>query len=223
MSTPFDYPPITRYRPTAVLVIAILHLVGGGLGLLCTPFGLAANSMQTAGNTPEAVMARKMEQAMEMAVPGYSLATRVQLALDLGLDGLLIAGGIGLIFMKRWARTASLVYAWMSILLKIGLALWAFGWMLPGMNAAFGVVLGRDPRTAAMVPFVQALITGSIIINLLFIAYPIVVLAILTRPSIVAAFRGEAPPSSFPEDELDQDRPYLAKPEGIQPPEDRIT
>lgn len=202
---------MARYRPQAVLVIAILHLVGGGLGLVS---GICGGAMQLSGAgqsftgfTPpaqpgqkqpmsQAEMTKKMEEALERAVPGYKIAQYFELGSNVVLSSMMVAAGIGLLSMRSWARTLSIVYAILSILNHIWAVVWGVVFMMPGMNAMTAVMeegMGPNAPKGMMSTIMTAGGILGVVFSALVTIYPIAVLIIMMRPHVVAAFRGEAP------------------------------
>jgi hypothetical protein len=98
-----------RYRPPSVLVIAILHLVGGGLGLLSDLCGLGSVFMADAGQgalsapaaqrprQPSTFSAADLMRDLEKNAPAYRAYMIGAMVLSFLLDVMLVAGGIGLL------------------------------------------------------------------------------------------------------------------------------
>jgi hypothetical protein len=88
-------------RPTSVTVFGILNIVFGGLGLLCTPFGLIAIFVM-----PNVVN------------PSGSALVWLLLSSFIGFicTILLLTVGIGLLYQKAWARIWCLGYGWFAII-----------------------------------------------------------------------------------------------------------
>jgi hypothetical protein len=194
-----------RRQPTnAILVIAILHLVGGGLdlaGSLCGCGGLIlTNSIGSLMPAPPTLPARSgqppppplpnfndMMKSMNDQIPGYLAFTIVSLALSFLLDIMLLSGGVGLLKMQPWARWLSLVYAPISILVRIGTAVYQLIWVLPATQAMFA----KSMAAPAFSSFMTVSSGIGVFVNLLFCTYPIAVIIVLLLPSTAAAFRGE--------------------------------
>ena len=220
-----------RYRPTPVFVIAILHLVGGGLGLfssICGCGGLLMGSAFSSMSLPT-VPARPGQPApppppgpadimkfYNENVPGYQAFTIGSLAVSFLLDTMLLAGGIGLLNMRPWARVLSLVYAPISILNRLVAFLYQLVLVMPATEKLYA----QNPVLANMSSFMSITTGVGLFVNLLFIAYPITVLVILLMPSTAAAFRGEAPTRA--EDLGDEDS-YPDDPWREPPRSDAIT
>lgn len=194
-----------RQPTTAILVIAILHLVGGGLGLLgslcgCGGFLMADSfssitpgtpTLQTRpGQLPPPPNPKEVMQYLNDNVPGYFTFTIASMALSFLLDIMLLSGGIGLLKMQSWARWLSLaVYAPLSILFHVASFVYTLVWVMPATQALYAKF------TAAMgLSSFMTLSTGIGAFGaLLVVIYPIAVLIVLLLPSTTAAFRGEIP------------------------------
>jgi hypothetical protein len=203
-----------RQRTTPILVIAILHLVGGGLGLigsLCGCGGLLMGSALSSVAQPTFPTrpgqarppqpppdTREVMKYLQDHVPGYLAFTIVTLALSFLLDMMLISGGIGLLNMQPWARWLSLIYAPISIVYRIVSTVYQLVWVMPATKALYAGSMGGS-GFSSIVDISSGI---GVFFSLLVILYPIAVLIILLLPSTAAAFRGELP---IRKDELDDD------------------
>lgn len=195
-----------RQPTTAILIIAILHLVGGGIDLVGTLCGFGSliltNSLGSVMPAPPSLPARPGQPPPPMppnafdimkqlndAIPGYRAFTIVSLALNFLIDMLLISSGIGLLKMQPWARWLSLVYASISILFHLGTFVYQLIWVLPATKSLFA--------NTSMPAGFSSLVTVSsgigVVVNLLYAIYPVAVIVVLLLPSTAAAFRGETP------------------------------
>jgi hypothetical protein len=217
-----------RYRPTAVLVLAILHFVGGGIGLITTLLtaGMQAlNASRSAVVAPAAVTPQNLGAALtryiEDHVPSYQALTYGQLAVSLVLDLLLLVGGVGLLNMRPWGRRLSLGYAVLSILNRLFGLVYGLAVVLPVTREYLRLVAQQNPGLAGAVAGREIGGIIGLIASFVFVLYPIAVLIILLHPRVAAAFRGEGlpPEPSEPPDILDADRPF--RPDG--PPSDAFT
>ncbi|HEY7308619.1 MAG TPA: hypothetical protein VH643_04565 [Gemmataceae bacterium] len=211
-----------RQRTTPILVIAILHLVGGGLGLilsLCGCGGLVmTNALSSAiptvpqrpGQPPPPPSAADTMKYYNDHIPGYRAFTFGGLALSLMLDIMLLAAGIGLLNVQPWARWLSLVYAPISILNRLVSFVYQLVWVLPVTQELYA----KNPAMAGMSSFVT--IGGGIglVVSLLFILYPIAVVVLMLLPSTAAAFRGELPSreDDYGEDDREEGDPWREPP-----------
>jgi hypothetical protein len=219
-----------RYRPTSVLILAILHLVGGGLGLLFGLIGLVMqavtmnNAAAVAAPAPSAVTAQNFGVALtryaETNVPGYNAVQFGGTAFGLLLDVLLLAAGMGLLYMQPWARVTSLVYAVLSILYHLLTLVYSLAFILPVTNEFIDKVSG-NPGMGPMATGARFGAVAGMLAAFAFILYPIIVLVVLLLPRVAAAFRGAGRPEApdEPEDYLDADRPFRPH----EPPSDAFT
>jgi hypothetical protein len=210
-----------RPRPALVTVVAVLHFVFGGLGLLCqTTNGIlqvsgAGEKFSTMFQPPSNVQDPQMKKQMEMQekmqkaikdVPGAQAKLWADLMQDTVLSVCLIVAGIGLLQMRPWARTLSLLYAVVSILYKIGSIVYVALYFLPAMQALAKEFSGDDPVSKIMglsMQFSAYVGMGSLAAQML---YPVFVLIAMLVPSVAAAFRGEplakpVPPEAIEEEE----------------------
>lgn len=193
-----------RHRTTPILVFGILHLVGGGLGLLGSLCGVGSLLMvNSIGSfTPPTIPARPGQPQLPMppsgdqlmkqlydTVPGYRAFTIGSLTFDFLLEFMLIAAGIGLLTVQPWARWLSLVYAPISILIRLGSFFYSLIWVLPATRAVYA----NNPALAGFSALATISSGIGVFMTLLFILYPIAVLIVMLMPSTAAAFRGEAP------------------------------
>jgi hypothetical protein len=196
-----SYYPIRQQRPAAATVLGILHLVFGILGLFAAIF---AGLFQAAGpnlfgaapggpNNPGLALARALEE-----IPGQKAVAVAGLGMEIVLDVLLIAGGIGLLQMRLWGRTLSVLYAVLSILNHV----FAFAWGLlkyPEMMQAVDSVVGLNPKLAPLASITRLSALAGIVLGLVGMSYPIIVLCFMRSAQLSAAFRGDAPPAELPE------------------------
>jgi hypothetical protein len=210
---------MARYRPTAVLVLAILHFVGGGLGLVADLFAVgmqvvAANQAGAAPGPNQPVTPQNfgagLNRHVEENVPYYHALTFGQLALGLVLDLLLLVGGVGLLGMRPYGRNVSLVYAVLSILNRLFALVYGFAVVLPVTNEYLDKVAQQNPGMSAAVTGGRVGGVIGLLVGSVFILYPIAVLIILLQPRVAAAFRdGKRPDEpAEPPDFLDADRPF---------------
>lgn len=160
-------------RPTTVTVFGVLNLVFGGLGLLCTPISVIMLFQQAQSGNP---VSRILEENAAYRV--YVIAAAVAGVLAALV---LIAAGIGLLQMKRWARLTSIGYAIFGIVTGVvGIILNIVFVVGPMMTEARDE--GSQAAAAAMV------LVGGMAGGCLSLVYPILLLIFMTRPKIRNAF-----------------------------------
>jgi hypothetical protein len=155
---PALYPPLHPERPAPVTVFGILNIVFGSLGLLCMPLGLIAIfAVPNAMNTT-------------VTVKAWMLLSGV---VGLACTIFLIVVGIGLLYLKAWARMGSLLYGWFAII-----------WGIIGTVVNFGVIpLGGYGFSHDAVPGV----IGGILGGLIGLVYPILLVIFMRRPNVRSA------------------------------------
>jgi hypothetical protein len=211
-----------RQRTTPILVLAILHLVGGGLGLIFSLCGCAGlvmtNALSSAiptmpqrpGQPPPPPTANEITKYMDDHVPGYRGFQILSVALSLLLDVMLLSGGIGLLNVQPWARWLSLVYAPISILVRLVSFVYQIVWVTPAMESLYA----QNPALKGMSSIMSLSVGIGAFVGLLFVLYPIAVLFILLLPSTAAAFRGELPSGEddFPDVDDEAEAPWREPP-----------
>jgi hypothetical protein len=170
-------------RPSSLTICGILNLVFGVSGF----FALLAT---TALFTTKVGAANPVVPFMQSS-PVYAGWLKISLILGLFASLALIAAGIGLLRVKPWARVLSLAYAVYAILSGItGIAI-TLGFLLPPMfqNAAHA----EGPEGAQKIGAAIGAAIGGSVGGCVGTFYPIALLIILTRPSVMAAFRRPPP------------------------------
>jgi hypothetical protein len=210
-----------KQQSVPVLVIAILHLVFGGLGLLCfsctgaamlAGFGNGQNPFANLGSPQMQQQQQAQQQAIQHMtdrIPHYQLYQGAVVVTSLLLAALLVAAGLGLLSMHSWARVLSIVYAVLSILHTLCVMIFTFLYIAPAQQEAFeqlGAINnpGMNAQQAAMqAQMMKSMAQGMGPLTLFFQAfyfvYPVIVLIIMLLPSVGAAFRGK-PIRREPED-----------------------
>lgn len=182
-----------RARPTAVLVIAILHLSIGGMGVLCnlcaTGQLVYGSQLASLGNPQQAKQQVQIEEALNAKIPGYKVHQMVSLTAAWLFTALLITAGLGLLQMRSWGRALSLVYASLSLLHKIATAIYIYVLVLPAYKEVFQMV-DMPNKQAAQVAETIAMLTAGVMPPIMMI-YPTAVLIVMLLPSVSAAFRDD--------------------------------
>lgn len=188
--------------PTSVTVLGILQIVFGCLGLVCgVCAGVASRGGQPAfmqpqdGGAGQNADAQKqqqwledMQKAIEEHSPANAMVGRVSLALDFLVSALMIASGIGMLRLASWGRLLGIVYALLSMAMKVFGAAYGLIYVVPAGRE----FLERQPPPGAN----SQLVATSARIGLyaptamlVLIIYPVIVLIIMFRPRVVAAFQ----------------------------------
>jgi hypothetical protein len=210
-------------RPLAVVVIAVLQLVFGIPALGDYALSLAGlekvvgslGQVNTQGHQPLTLL--DVEKHLEESVPSYGPAQRALAGVEVVVTLLMIGSGIGLLLFRPWGRLLALVYAVLSILVTLSYLGWYLAVVAPAV-VAFGreIAATGGQEAEAMGAGIPIIYIGAPILMSLSAAYPLVVLVVLSRRPVRAAFGGETVPEE-PEDYRDP-----APPGGLTGPDDRL-
>jgi hypothetical protein len=216
------------------VVIAIFHLIFGGLALLGMICGgvLIAASVSMMANMPKPAGQPAPPDPFEEYkylndhLPGYYAYLGGTGVIAVVASIVLVVAGIGLLKMRPWARVASIVYGVAEIVIGLGSLVY---------NLVFVAPLSVDyqAEVSKRTPGAPSLGSGwtygmTIVAFLIGAAYPVAVLICMYLPRVRAAFARAA----HPQGEVDEryaeeadDRPdILDRPadreERIRPPEE---
>ncbi len=170
---------MARARPTSVTVLGVLNL----LFACCGCFGLAGTAVLVAA--PDLLGKEDLAVGALRDSAAYSTWMKASIPLTVISVGAQVASGIGLLMVKSWGRR-----------LAIGWAVFAVVWYLPAISARAEQMDNAAARGGALGGAVGGLAGGFC----MGLAYPVVLLWLLARPNVVAAFaqqgEGELPPRS---------------------------
>jgi hypothetical protein len=213
-------------KPTSVVVIAVMQIVFGAIGAcgsLTTLSGLQ-QSLQSLNQQPQAnapgqpkISAQDVQKKFEEKIPNFDLIQKAEAGVGLAVCLVMIASGIGLLKLQPWGRMLAILYAFLSIAMRIYGLVFAFMFVMPAFSDLTNDISAQFGKDAAMFAqimqwsFMTVLILGS-----LTVIYPVIVLIIMLRPAVRAAFRGETLPTE-PEDYRDS---YAAP--DVPEPDDRF-
>ena len=160
---------VKQRRSGGVTTLAVLNIIFGGLGLLSLFWLIILLIM------PPAWMGR--DYALIMSIPGYRTYSMVGGIFGAGMGVFLLACGIGLLRLRDWARNGSMIYAAIAIVTVVISAVLFLAWQIPAMEAAGVSSFQVDMMRVSG-------FTGPV----LGLVYPVVLLALLTRPMIKVQF-----------------------------------
>jgi hypothetical protein len=169
-------------RPTALTVMGILNIVLGSLALLCTCFeGLGmlvlSNLPAELRQDPNIKAAAEPFEKLMREVPEYLAVFVSQAIAALCLALLLIVSGIGLLYVKRWARLGCIFYVAIRVPLSVANLIYALTVVNP-------VVARIQPAAGdALVNNVLAAVGA-----MFHVGYAVVLLIVLLLPGVAAAF-----------------------------------
>jgi hypothetical protein len=197
-------------RPASITVLAILNLVGGGLGLICctgcaginhiasantdvfVPAGRTTNA--GASNNPfvrSSEMSILIDRQVPTVVPGYKAYVYGIVLVSFILDVLLIISGIGLLMMAYWGRNMAISYAMISLFTKLIMGFYLLVFVLGPVSTLIDKEAASNPQFAAMAGSMAGFKFGRFIREfgwLLPGIYPVILLILLLRPSVGQAF-----------------------------------
>jgi hypothetical protein len=228
-------------RPTSVLVIAIFHFIFGGLGLLCglpgfvmqaSGVGRAGMAAPPAGATQQQKemqeMQVRLQQRTEQEAPVQKTLGPVNIVINLVLSLVLVVAGFGLVKMLPWGWWGSVVYAAASILMQIYLILFNLFYSMPISGRILDEELKSRPTLQPLAGFLQLIIPLAIGFAVLGLIYPIIVLIVMSRPKVRAAFNRATADGvdEFEDDPRDRggrrEDEYDDEPRGGDEPDDRF-
>jgi hypothetical protein len=193
-------------RPTSLLVFGILHLTFGTLGLLGSLCGglvmlsgvrerLQQWQEDMAATAPAPQKETLEYQARSVNAMEHSPLYRENMVIGgagtVVLSVLLLAGGLGLVRMRPWARPVSLGYAALSLLLQAWQFVHAFVFFLPALNTFYEEEKGHttDPGLLFTINLTQWTLYLTPVLSVIYLVYPTLVLIWMLRPAVAQALR----------------------------------
>ena len=171
-------------RPTSVLVFGILNLVFGLLGLCGT---LAALAMMYGPLAEQMAQMGKDNVTVQLqADPTYHGFMLVMSVVGFPFTILLVAAGVGLLRMRPWGRTGSIVYGVYDIIATIAALVMNYVFIL------FPLMQRVDQLPEAERVGVMAGMMGGIAGGCISLIYPILLLVFMYRANVRAAFAAVA-------------------------------
>ena len=173
-------------RPTVVTVFGVINIVYGGLGVFvagCGALGLALMHGPMGQQNPGAQAIWKTPALLTWSVVSPILMFFFSL--------LLIAAGIGLLGLRPWGRTASLVWGVYGALKAVAGAVIRVLFVLPAMPD----MMQQNPGQFGAA-FQGGMVFGVAAAAMIGLVYPLCILYFMTRPSFIEAFKG--PPQDVP-------------------------
>jgi hypothetical protein len=208
---------MSKRRPTSVLVIAILQLVFGSLGIVCNACaavgsgigenpafqGGGANAEQVKMNEAAKKLEEKTKEIEEQKVPGMRAYEIVSQVMGWVLSVAMIISGLGLLKMQGWARGLAIVYAIVSLLHKIVIAVYTFAFLNPAMQEALQQIPAEDRKTLETITSFTFIVANVVVFATMI--YPFAVLVVMLLPSVGRAFRPYDPDRDLGEAEDRED------------------
>jgi hypothetical protein len=194
-------------RPASVTAAGVMAIVYGSLFSLCGVCGLifqaTGNDFMVGADPMHAQMQKALEEAMEKDLEGHKALQTAIAIVGLGEAVALLIAGIGILYMRRWARTLAFVACLIAIATSLLQAIYQAVLVMPAMSRAFEVALpaalpqGGGPQAAELMRFMKMMMTiatvGGLILSTVFIVYLFVIVYLLCRRHVRAAFMGQGP------------------------------
>ena len=170
-----------KQRPLTATIFGILNI---GFGLFALA-GLVFTKMMEAMAGARLPSGAPSPLAAIYSDPNYVRYMHVVTPLTALAGMFLIAAGIGLLLLQNWARIMSIIWAiFDSLMVLVGVC-----FTVPMVRAQMAAM----PNMPSAVAGVAGVIGG--IFGVLFgLAYPVVLMVFMLRPTFAASFREDAPP-----------------------------
>jgi hypothetical protein len=184
---------MVQRRPTAILVIAILNFVFGGLGIvstLCLGGTLALYMYVLPETLPGQPAPFPNEyKYLEQELPGHTVYTFATLVLGLMASAVLIVASIGLLRLKNWARWTCAIYAVFSLVWVLANTYYTLRYVDP-VRARFAEELQPQlpPGTPNIAGFAVLNDVIAIAVAAVGIAYAVALFVVMFLPNVRAAF-----------------------------------
>jgi hypothetical protein len=198
-----------RNQAAPILVIAILHFVVGGLGLVCNLCGGASqlatgkSAFAPKGADPkQAQLQQEMTDSLEKNLPSYKVVQIATTAVSLAFGVTLIVAGIGLWLLAPWGRSLSIVYGITSVVHKVALDIYYMFFVVPAFQVAFAPAW-TEAKTVEQRQVLDTFVTffkwGLVGTPCCMMIYPFIVLIVMNMASVKLVFAsapaGEEPGS----------------------------
>jgi hypothetical protein len=167
-------------RPTSIIVFGILNIMFAVLGVFGLFVSLALFFAPADTNNP---VIKIMHEN-----PAYAAWLKLCIPLGLLACAALLAAGIGLLYLKSWARKLSIAYAIYAIL---------FGLLGSVVNFMFLVRPMIEQARQQSGPAAAGAIGGAIggsVGGCIGLVYPVLLLIFMLSPKLTAAFQPPPPP-----------------------------
>jgi hypothetical protein len=217
-------------RPAIVTVLAVLHLLVGTVGAVAEGawlyYAVRVYTMSNDEFTKAAVTNAPLE--VQRSTPFFQEANLGASAAGLALSLALIAAGVGLLRVRRWALNLSVLYGGLSLAYQI---VWMAYFYIMVVTVILPAFENPPPPAGISGPtyraYLHSLTLAAEVVTPLGVLYPLFVLIVTSLPSVKKAFRRPKPEEALVNIEIDQTAP-AASPDAATgivpsaPPEDRV-
>ena len=179
---------VTRPQPASIMVISIFAIVIGALTVLCDGMTTLSTVIFLFFSNSAAFAQQNQFQTTPMKVISV-----VQLMIGFALGGVLLAGGIGGVQIRAWARKLLIRWSITNIVFQlltgaIGLY-FALVVTMPAMQQQFNKQPAKQPLPPGMMTFVSAGSVITVVITAVVLCIlPICILIFWRRPNVIEAF-----------------------------------
>jgi hypothetical protein len=168
----------TPGQPTAGLkAMGAIQIIFGALGFFSAPLTLLMRNL--AGHDP--VSRRIQEVTWE---GGFGMWMRFALFVQTLIAVTLLASGVGVLKLRPWARTSSMVYAIAACVMNVVGQIANFMVLIPELQR----IADEHPRSPAAQGGAIGGMVGGVLGGILGLALPVITLVVMTRPSVKAQF-----------------------------------
>lgn len=185
-ATPLDYQytePVKK--PTSVMVLGILGIVFGSLSVICLPFQFIA---AFGGNAMRMGAAASSTYTPTPVMHGWTIISTL-IALPMAFA--LLAGGIGSVTLRQWARKLMVAYAAFSIVFILLSIVMSILIVIPETIRAMNAAAAASPTPPPA--WVGTLVAvWTFIVLLICLIYPTFVLIYYRKPHVIDAFNRSA-------------------------------
>jgi hypothetical protein len=199
-----------QQRPGSVIAAAVLAIIYGSLFMICGLCGLVSLAAQGTinqglfggGDPQQAQMQKQVQEAIERDVPGLRVFQIAGTIVGLAEALALLIAGIGLLGMHSWARKLAVITALIAVASTAFQVIYQVVFVMPATTNAMKVALpaampkgpgpGPAPGAAQIAQMMEVMFTainiGTVIFCVLVIAYLLVIVILLQRRPVRAAF-----------------------------------
>jgi hypothetical protein len=202
-------------RPGAATAAAVLAIIYGSVFTLCglccvfgaiSPTAGVGQNPFVAGNNPQQVeLQNAMQNEIERNVPAYQAFQLGSAVAILLTATMLLIGGIGVLSLYPWARALVIIFALVAIATLALIAFYYLAFFMPALTRAVELApLPQAPAAGPAPPAAQVrqamqlgvaiIMVGVAIVCALFVIYLGIIIILLTRPHVRAAFAAAGRP-----------------------------
>jgi hypothetical protein len=173
-------------RPTSVTVLGILNIVFAAFGVMGFAISILMIFVKPELNVKNPVLDMMRQN------PGYAMYTNISMVIGAVFTLVLGLAGIGLLMLRPWGRTLSIVYAVFAIISVIVNSFLNYYFLIaPLMDKLAAQQPGQEKAAAigGIVGMVAGVCIGPI--------YPVILLIFMYRPNVKAAFGAQDSADQF--------------------------